>query len=141
LPPPPNPPPPSPPPAAALPPPSDYAFAPDFSQCPYTWFPSITSASIQRFSLQWCRVAEGGPNTAVTSSAGSTRFTAGTRIWGSSVGGPDGSGGPLVYRSLPFSTGGWLCSLQCSFANDSPDTSQDLLRRASGCSCNSTCSR
>jgi hypothetical protein len=88
--------------------PSAYLFTPNVSYCPFT-APSpgtITSSSSNRFTLQWCRLAEGGSNTAVSTASGSTTQTYGTRFWGNYYKGPDGGGGPYSLRGLPFSTGG-----------------------------------
>ncbi|KAL6747406.1 hypothetical protein V8C86DRAFT_3117601 [Haematococcus lacustris] len=80
------------------------SFVPSTASCPFT--SSVTSPN-QFAAARWCRLAEGGANTAITTAPSTPAVqTWGTRNWGNVYGGADGSGGPFNYRRYPLTTGG-----------------------------------
>ncbi|KAJ9505443.1 hypothetical protein QJQ45_012460 [Haematococcus lacustris] len=108
--------------AAAQPDPR--SFVPSATTCP---FRSTVTSPNQFAAAQWCRLAEGGANTALTTASGTPAVQSwGTRNWGHPYGGPDGSGGPYSYRRFPLSQGGVCTSASsCPIDNAGANTLSD----------------
>ncbi|KAL6753809.1 hypothetical protein V8C86DRAFT_433888 [Haematococcus lacustris] len=85
------------------------SFVPSTASCPFN---NLTVTSPNQFAAaRWCRLAEGGANTAITTAPSTPAVqTWGTRNWGNVFGGADGAGGPFNYRRFPLTTGGQCLS-------------------------------
>ncbi|KAJ9520764.1 hypothetical protein QJQ45_007606 [Haematococcus lacustris] len=85
------------------------SFVPSTASCPFR--SAIVTSPNQFAAARWCRMAEGGANTAITTAPSTPAVqTWGTRNWGNVYGGADGSGGPLSYRRYPLTNGGQCAS-------------------------------
>ncbi|KAL6747408.1 hypothetical protein V8C86DRAFT_1331931 [Haematococcus lacustris] len=85
------------------------SFVPSTASCPFN-INTVTSPN-QFAAARWCRLAEGGANTAITTAPSTPAVqTWGTRNWGNVYGGADGSGGPFSYRRYPLTNGGQCLS-------------------------------